>query len=340
MKIKNIEIETFINDKNINSKFINTEYKNFELKCNILKGNFYADTFNYYPLTKEMYSFYDMFKWGEKRKYDNFYTEEFIKNFDDNKDNFKNLSDIFILGSSSQDNYYRNITAFLPRIFFHSKNKIKLGIHRNSSNKFRNFLELLCKQMNIKISFVYLDDNFYNFTNSEIPQFFNMQQSALLLNKLRIKNKLKKNKIYISRQNCNYRNLVNEDDVIIKLKGLGFQILDLNDYEISEQVNLFSNAEIVVSPTGSGLTNIVFCKKGTKIFEISPKYQFEYEDTFKYRFSGISEVLNLKYCRINADSIEIDKTKKSNNFLSANVLENSNYYKNLIVKLEMIDKVI
>ena len=35
--------------------------------------------------------------------------------------------------------------TFLPRIFFLEKEKIKLAIHRNSSNKFRNFISIIEK---------------------------------------------------------------------------------------------------------------------------------------------------------------------------------------------------
>ena len=42
---------------------------------------------------------------------------------------------------------------------------------------------------------------------------------------------------------------------------------------VLEQVAIFVNAEIVVSPHGSGLTNLVFCSPKTKVVELfSPNY--------------------------------------------------------------------
>ena len=36
---------------------------------------------------------------------------------------------------------------------------------------------------------------------------------------------------------------------------------------LNEQVELFSNAEVIIMPLGSAMANIVYCKPGTKIIE-------------------------------------------------------------------------
>ena len=41
--------------------------------------------------------------------------------------------------------------------------KLKLS---TDSNKIRNFIRILCEKMNINVQFVFLDDNFYKFSNS------------------------------------------------------------------------------------------------------------------------------------------------------------------------------
>ena len=105
----------------------------------------------------------------------------------------------------------------------------------------------------------------------------------------------KKLKVYISRQNSNYRNLINEEDIIHKLKSMDFVIIDTSNMSIFEQIEIFSSANIIVGPTGSALTNIIFCMKGTKIIEIVPKYNFEYEKPFKNRYLEICNLLNLNY---------------------------------------------
>ena len=43
---------------------------------------------------------------------------------------------------------------------------------------------------------------------------------------------------------------------------------------------------MIIGPTSSALTNLVFSKKGTRVIEIIPKYKHDYEKTFKNRYSN------------------------------------------------------
>lgn len=77
-------------------------------------------------------------------------------------------------------------------------------------------------------------------------------------------------KIFISREKANYRNIENENDLFEMLLTKGFKKVFLEDLSIIEQANLFHNAEFIVSPHGAGLTNLLFCKLNTKVIEIFP----------------------------------------------------------------------
>ena len=117
-------------------------------------------------------------------------------------------------------------------------------------------------------------------------------------------------------------------------------MIDLNDMDILKQIRYFSKADTIISPTGSGLANIVFCNPGTKVIEISPKYNFKYEENFKFRFSRIAKFLNLEYHRILADPVNIvDTDKNVTRLILSKVSNESNYYKNLILNLEKIDEI-
>jgi len=341
MNIVNKNINDIFNDSKLNSKFFSVKHNELNINCNILKDNFYLDSYNYFPITKENFSFKDVFIWGDKGKYENFYSKDFMRNFDKNKKNFKKMTNIFLLGSSPGNNYYRNLITFFPRIFFLNSKKVKLVVHRNFSNKFRDFILLICNQMKIEIQFIFLDDGFYHFIDSEIPQFLKHNESIKILNTLKVNKKKKKEKIYLSRRSSSYRNLINESDVIDKLKLNDFRIIDLNNINIFQQIELFSNAEVIVSPSGSSLANIVFCSPGTKIVEISPKYSFEYEDIFKKRYSSICDELDLVYTSIEADSVNLDKfEKKSKKMINNKVLNESNYYKNLLIRLDQVSEIL
>ena len=233
--------------------------------------------------------------------------------------------------------------TFLPRIFFISDKKINLAIHRNISNKFKVFIKEILKQKNIEIKkFIYLDDDFYKFNNCQIPQFFNMAASTIILsNSLSYKKIDSGLKIYLSRQNSDYRNLINEGDLIEKLKSKNFMIVDPKNMSIFEQIKIFSAADVIIGPTSSALTNIVFSQKGTRVIEIIPKYKHNYEKTtFKIRYSKICKYLKLNYMSIEADPINNDNLNHNVKFISRKALKESNYYKDLLIEIKEFEKII
>jgi tetratricopeptide (TPR) repeat protein/capsular polysaccharide biosynthesis protein len=80
-------------------------------------------------------------------------------------------------------------------------------------------------------------------------------------------------KIYVSRARAKNRRLVNEIEVSQLLTKLGFVTVFLEEMSFLEQVKTFANAKIIVSPHGSGLTNLVFCSPHTQVVELfSPNY--------------------------------------------------------------------
>lgn len=86
-------------------------------------------------------------------------------------------------------------------------------------------------------------------------------------------NKLQHERIYISRGDAQHRRVINEANLISLLTDFGFKPVTLEAMSIVEQALLFSQAKVIVSPHGAGLTNIVFCNPNTKIVEFfSPNY--------------------------------------------------------------------
>ncbi len=73
-------------------------------------------------------------------------------------------------------------------------------------------------------------------------------------------------KLYLQRKKG--RKIINEIELIIFLKKKGFEIIQAENYTVSQQARLFSQAEFIVSPHGAGLTNLVFCNSGTKVIDI------------------------------------------------------------------------
>jgi capsular polysaccharide biosynthesis protein len=80
-------------------------------------------------------------------------------------------------------------------------------------------------------------------------------------------------RLYISRAKAATRRMLNEAELLSALTPLGFEPVLLEEYSFLDGVKLLRDAEAVVSPHGSNITNLVFCRPGTPVIEIfSPKY--------------------------------------------------------------------
>ncbi|WRH65224.1 MAG: glycosyltransferase family 61 protein [Planktothrix sp. GU0601_MAG3] len=82
-------------------------------------------------------------------------------------------------------------------------------------------------------------------------------------------------RIYITRNAAKSRRILNENELLTVIQPLGFHCIQLESMSVVEQAALFSQAEIIISPHGSGLTNLVFCQPNTKVVELfSPNYVY------------------------------------------------------------------
>ena len=327
------------NNYRLKSSFFNAKFEKFNLNCNIYRGNFYLDTFNYFLINNEFNTFKNLFTRDKYIDTSLFFTDQFFQDFRNKSKNFKNFDNLFVLGSSPADNYYSNLLQFLPRLFFIKNKKIKIAISRNLSNKLRDFINLILKSNNIESTFVYLDDGFYKFTNSEFPQFFNLNNSVKILRKFLLSpnTKNENKKIYITRQDASYRKIVNESDIVPVLISKGYKVINPLLYKVEEQIKIFSNADKIIAPHGSNLSNIIFCKEGTKIYEIGPNFDKNNEKIFEDRYKNLAKINKLIYTRLVTDTVPVENHSVfAKKYISNNFLKNSNYYKHLIVKINDI----
>jgi capsular polysaccharide biosynthesis protein len=80
-------------------------------------------------------------------------------------------------------------------------------------------------------------------------------------------------RIFVSRARTATRRIINEDELLRALEPRGFKRVFLEERSLAEQVRTFNEADIVISPHGSGLTNLVFSEPGATLVEIfSPNY--------------------------------------------------------------------
>ena len=96
-------------------------------------------------------------------------------------------------------------------------------------------------------------------------------------------------RIYISRNNSRYRRVFNEEEVIFKLSQLGFVCIQPELMTLTEQIAIFAHAKVIIAAHGSGLTNIMFSRPGTKVIElVSPNY-------IRHYYWVISQQLGLEH---------------------------------------------
>ena len=100
-------------------------------------------------------------------------------------------------------------------------------------------------------------------------------------------------KLLIIREEHLFRKIRNISKVIVAFEFMGFQVIDPGKLTMHEQVNLFSNANIIVGETGSVLTNLLFCNAGCKVIEInmhnwSPGFFKEFAEILDLQLVAIS----------------------------------------------------
>lgn len=75
-------------------------------------------------------------------------------------------------------------------------------------------------------------------------------------------------KVYISRSKAVRRSIVNEEDVIQELVGLGFDVVHMETKTFEEQVELMKQTAVLISCHGAGLANLLFMNHGCAVFEL------------------------------------------------------------------------
>ena len=61
---------------------------------------------------------------------------------------------------------------------------------------------------------------------------------------------------------------INEDEVCRALDQRGFDIVELTRLDLWNKIAVFNQADLIVSQTGAGLTNLMFCSPGAHVLEL------------------------------------------------------------------------
>lgn len=95
-------------------------------------------------------------------------------------------------------------------------------------------------------------------------------------------------RLYV-RRSSSYRLLLNQPEIEDLLVSHGFQVIDPEGLSAPEQIALFSQAEMIVGPSGAALANMIWCVEGCHVFVLHSDHPFKkypYWDALA-RVSGI-----------------------------------------------------
>jgi hypothetical protein len=135
------------------------------------------------------------------------------------------------------------------------------------------YFEKVAKELFPNLKFLVMPKNTtWHFDHLIVPSMSNSNDGVVvpelpswLRQKFAPRGKKQTKKVWISRKNSPTRNIINEDEVFLILKG--WTMAKLETMSFQEQMNLFAEAEVVVAPHGAGLINLLWCYPKTKIVE-------------------------------------------------------------------------
>lgn len=92
-------------------------------------------------------------------------------------------------------------------------------------------------------------------------------------------------RLFVDRAITRGRTLANRSEIVAFLKGRGFEIIDPEALSPRQQVVRFSRARMIVGIMGAAMTNVVFCRPGSRILDIAP--DLEWTDPFFWDLAAI-----------------------------------------------------
>lgn len=97
-------------------------------------------------------------------------------------------------------------------------------------------------------------------------------------------------RVYISRSKAQWSKIINEKEVCTILKEYDFKTVYFEDYPFEQQVKIALEARYLISNHGASLTNMLFMKPNSSVFELRRK-----GDAHNNCYFSLASALNLSY---------------------------------------------
>ena len=213
-------------------------------------------------------------------------------------------------------NYFHWLIECLPRFSLIDKidNKIPLLVDKDLPKQFYDALSILNQNnrkllkidsgTTYKINKLYypsqlsvVHDNYnnpiYNQDAIYSKKAINYVRDNVLKKITSQNNQIKSRKLYLSRKNSNYRQLLNSNEIEDFLTKNGFEIIFPEYLSFFAQVQIFSQAKIIVGQSGAGMANFIFAPKDSRILIMMS----DVAETNLHLFGLIAQALdiNLEY---------------------------------------------
>lgn len=238
-------------------------------------------------------------------------TGHIMFNFDDfyfirkNKKNTIFNCNVLFLGGNGSFNYFHWIIEILPKLIFLNQLKnIDLIVVHENVKKIKSYVDsfnLILKYFNVNIPVEYVSKgtslicrelyyiSSFNHVVFNVRENYKINYSRFSYSKTKLisnifcENNVEMDfediekfpkKFFIKRGkgiSAYNRRAYNEVEISKELINFDIKTIYIEDYSFSEQMKLFSNAELIVAPSGAFLTNIIFCNKKTKIVSWLPE---------------------------------------------------------------------
>jgi hypothetical protein len=195
---------------------------------------------------------------------------------------------IFLATPLEPDNWGRWIASVIPKIMFYKKQvngrKIMCRLGAAWQEDIFQTLGVDCTKI-IRhdpgktyfcsdLATTHYSDTDMHVSKLERPVYAEIAEMCLEQTHLTFGERIFLSRATQSKRYPNYRVLQNEEELICKLKKIGFSIVEPENYSFKEQVALFARAKCVVGLGGSALYTTMFCRPGTKIVTIESSEAF------------------------------------------------------------------
>lgn len=105
----------------------------------------------------------------------------------------------------------------------------------------------------------------------------------------------KRIKLYISRPKGVRRGVANEAQLLPFLRRAGYTIASMEGLSVAEQAQLLARVDVLISPHGGALSNMVFCQPGIKVVELFGRHVYPF-------YYGLAQMCGHEYHAIMENS--------------------------------------